>query len=221
MSLTRTTSSRCGTFLESSHYKPCGPVIVIAGGEPSACSSPASTSGLLLVLEHRYYASSFPRAVADAAFFAQHARFPGLEDPGPDRGAHAMDHLRRLHPDAFWGAISSLGVTRAVYDYWEYNEAARLFARGDCGPAMANITIPWSAATPHRIGENAGRQSTTEQPFILIDPATHHWDEDDVPGEPVQAGVPRRSKIVDMHDQQVAFVKAWFNEFHDSKGGSA
>ncbi|PQK15569.1 hypothetical protein BB8028_0005g10810 [Beauveria bassiana] len=97
------------------------------------------------------------RAVADAAFFAQHARFPGLEDPGPDRGAHAMDHLRRvvprgggggpfaaiprkLHPDAFWGAISSLGVTRAVYDYWEYNEAARLFARGDCGPAMANIT---------------------------------------------------------------------------------
>ncbi|PMB64375.1 hypothetical protein BM221_009763 [Beauveria bassiana] len=72
------------------------------------------------------------QAVADAAFFAQHARFPGLEDPGPDRGAHAMDHLR-----------------------------------------------------------------------------------------PVQAGVPRRSKIVDMHDQQVAFVKAWFNEFHDSKGGSA
>ncbi|KAM3456538.1 hypothetical protein NHJ6243_008161 [Beauveria neobassiana] len=136
MSLTRTTSSRCGTFLESSHYKPCGPVIVIAGGEVTA----------------------------------------------------------------------------------EYHEPLLTNSRR---PGTAASRIPWSAATPHRIGENAGRQSTTEQPFILIDPATHHWDEDDVPGEPVQAGVPRRSKIVDMHDQQVAFVKAWFNEFHDSKGGSA
>ncbi|KAM0737912.1 hypothetical protein ACQRIT_007916 [Beauveria bassiana] len=36
MSLTRTTSSRCGTFPESFHYKPGGPVIVIAGGEVTA-----------------------------------------------------------------------------------------------------------------------------------------------------------------------------------------
>ncbi|KAM3525814.1 hypothetical protein NHJ13051_003805 [Beauveria bassiana] len=123
------------------------PVIVIAGGEVTGeYHRPLLTNsvGALLARGHLGPAArpgapllrqQLPRAgpaVADAAFFAQHARFPGLEDPGPDRGAHAMDHLR-----------------------------------------------------------------------------------------PVQAGVPRRRKIVDMHDQQVAFVKAWFNEFHDSKGGSA
>ncbi|OAA53079.1 serine carboxypeptidase S28 [Cordyceps fumosorosea ARSEF 2679] len=451
-------------FLEPSYYKPGGPVIVIAAGEVTAeyrkpllsdsvgALLARATSGLLLVLEHRYYGSSFPvsdlsgsnyrfltteQAVADAAYFAQHAQFPGLEDQnltsastpwiiygGSYAGAFAAI-ARKLHPDAFWGAISSSGVTRAVYDYWEYNEAARLFAPGDCGPTMANMTYvvdtalfssdssksgtikglfgssssvsdadfgssiahpssamqdeswvqggsdttldrycatitsgqlaypglersrataeqlvqdagldkgsattllnyvglqgrsnqkrlraaqvqqrsaqlsdggswyyqtctqwgffisgsgvpastrgilsravtldyaaggcqqsfgvagppnvdsinklggvnfsyprvavidgkqdPWRAATPHRIGENADRQSTTEQPFILIDPATHHWDEDDVPASQYKPGYPPK-QIVDVHDQEVAFVKAWVKEFHDSKSGSS
>lgn len=72
---------------------------------------------------------------------------------------------------------------------------------------------PWRAATPHKIGANTCRQSTTEQPFILIDPATHHWDEDDVPASQYRPGYPP-PQIVDVHNQEVAFVKAWINEFH-------
>ncbi|PMB64374.1 putative extracellular serine carboxypeptidase [Beauveria bassiana] len=68
MSLTRPTSSRSVLPLQSL----AAPVIVIAGGEvtgeyhkPLLTNSVGAllaraTSGLLLVLEHRYYASSFP-----------------------------------------------------------------------------------------------------------------------------------------------------------------
>jgi len=31
-----------------------------------------------------------------------------------------------------WGAISSSGVTKAIYDYWEYFEPARQFGPPDC-----------------------------------------------------------------------------------------
>lgn len=166
-------------FLETSHYKPGGPVIVIAGGEATAeYRKPTlnngigpllarATGGIVLVLEHRYYGTSFPvpdlsrenyrfltteQATADAAYFAQHVQFPGMEHlnltsadtpwiiyGGSYAGAFAAI-TRKLYPESYWGAISSSGVTRAVYDYWEYTEATRLFAPGDCGAIMANLT---------------------------------------------------------------------------------
>ncbi|TQV91314.1 serine carboxypeptidase S28 [Cordyceps javanica] len=453
-------------FLETSHYKPGGPVIVIAGGEATAeYRRPTlgvgigpllakATGGIVLVLEHRYYGKSFPvpnlsrenyrfltteQAVADTAYFAQHVQFPGLEDQdltsaktpwiiygGSYAGAFAAI-TRKLYPDVYWGAISSSGVTRAVYDYWEYTEATRLFAPGDCGSVMSNMTYvvdtaifsndstkvrtvkelfgynssvsdasfglriahpfsalqgeswvkgesdntlqdycntitspelsypdlessrstaeqlvqdagfdtriattllnyiglqqknsdngskreqwlhkaqleqrsaqlsdgyswyyqtcsqwgffltgsgvpknirgilsravtiegsangckqtfgisdppnvesinrlggvnfsyprlaiidgkqdPWRAATPHRIGANGDRKSTIEQPFILIDPATHHWDESDIPADEYKPGYPPK-QIVDVHHQEVAFVTAWIEEFGKSK----
>lgn len=75
---------------------------------------------------------------------------------------------------------------------------------------------PWRAATPHKEGANAGRQSTTEQPFLLIDYATHHWDEDDIPASQYKPGYPPK-QIVDVHNQEVAFVKAWLDEFHKQR----
>lgn len=167
-------------FLDISHYKPGGPVIVIQGGEAAAeYRKPKlnngigpllarATGGVVLVMEHRYYGKSFPvselsnenyrfltteQAVADAAYFAQHVQFPGLEHMnltaattpwfmwgGSYGGAYAA-LTRKLHPDAYWGAISSSGVTKAIIDYWEYAEATRLFAPGDCGPVMGNMTF--------------------------------------------------------------------------------
>lgn len=167
-------------FLETSFYKPGGPVIVIASGETSAEDRvpyltngvgsllAKATNGLVISLEHRYYGTSFPvssvsdvknyrfltteQAVADTAYFAKNVKFPGFEKVdltapntpwiiygGSYAGAFAA-FTRKLYPDAFWGAISSSGVTKAVYDYWEYNEAARLFAPGNCGGVMANLT---------------------------------------------------------------------------------
>lgn len=75
---------------------------------------------------------------------------------------------------------------------------------------------PWRAATPHKIGANTDRKSTTEEPFILIDYATHHWDEDDVPASQYGPGYPPK-QIVDVHNQEVAFVKAWLEEFKQHK----
>lgn len=166
-------------FLQTKYYKPGGPVIVVASGETSAENRvpylingigsllAKATGGIVLALEHRYYGTSFPlpastipnlrfltteQAVADTAYFAQHATFPGFENlnltsantpwiiyGGSYAGAFAA-FARKLYPDAFWGAISSSGVTKAVYDFWEYTEAARLFAPGNCGMAMSNLT---------------------------------------------------------------------------------
>lgn len=166
-------------FLETSYYKPGGPVIVIASGETSAENRVPylvngigsllgkATGGVILTLEHRYYGTSFPvpdlsntnyrfltteQAIADTAYFARNVQFPGLEDidltapktpwiiyGGSYAGAFAA-FTRKLYPDTYLGAISSSGVTQAIFDYWEYNEAARLFAPGDCGPVMSKVT---------------------------------------------------------------------------------
>jgi hypothetical protein len=125
-----------------------------------------ATGGLGVILEHRYYGKSFPfenltteslrflttdQALADAAYFARNAKFPDLEDvdltaPGTAYIAYGGSYagalvafLRKLYPETFWGAISSSGVTAAIYDYWEYYEAARLFAPGDCAATTQKL----------------------------------------------------------------------------------
>jgi len=105
-----------------------------------------ATQGIGVVLEHRYYGESWPtsdlstenlrfltteQALADQAYFAQHIVFPGLEHldltskttayigyGGSYAGAFVA-FLRVQYPDVFWGTISSSGVTKAIYDYWQ------------------------------------------------------------------------------------------------------
>lgn len=126
-----------------------------------------ATGGLGVILEHRYYGTSFPvddlstenlrflttdQALADMAYFAQHVVFKGLEDldltasnvpyiayGGSYAGAFVA-FLRKLYPDIYWGAISSSGVTEAIYDYWEYYTAAQLYAPGDCATTTQKLT---------------------------------------------------------------------------------
>lgn len=99
---------------------------------------------------------STDQALADAAYFARNVRFPGLEVKGHDSdltapetawiaygGSYAgafVAFLRKLYPETFWGAISSSGVTEAIEDYWEYFEAARLFAPEGCALATQKMT---------------------------------------------------------------------------------
>lgn len=166
-------------WLDISNYKPGGPVIVLHSGEFDSTERlpylqhgivpilTKATGGVGLIMEHRYYGTSFPvpdltteslrfltteQALADTAYFAKHVRFPGLEHldltasktpwviyGGSYAGAFAA-FARKLYSEVFWGAISSSGVTAAVEDLWQYFEAARRYAPGDCGPTTQKLT---------------------------------------------------------------------------------
>lgn len=126
-----------------------------------------ATGGLGVILEHRYYGESWPvsdltteslrflttdQALKDTQYFAEHVVFEGLEDydlspsstpwiayGGSYAGAFVA-FLRKLYPQTFWGAISSSGVTEAIYDYWQYYEAQRLYGPPDCISTLQKLT---------------------------------------------------------------------------------
>ncbi|KKY19748.1 putative extracelular serine [Phaeomoniella chlamydospora] len=166
-------------WFDASHYKQGGPVIVfLAGEDDGAGRLPLIQKGLMadlaselngigIVLEHRYYGTSFPtedlstpnlrflttdQANADAAYFAQHIVLPGLEHenitaPNVPWIAYGVSYsggqaafVRKLYPDIFWGAISSSGVTQAIDDYWQYLEPVRQYGPGDCIQITQNMT---------------------------------------------------------------------------------
>ncbi|KAI7225586.1 serine carboxypeptidase [Hortaea werneckii] len=174
-----------GTFnmrywFDASHYEPGGPVIILQSGETSAAGRlpflqkgilaqlAEATHGIGVVLEHRYYGTSFPtpdlstenlrflttaQALADEAYFAQNIQFPGLEDlgdltsqttaylsyGGSYSGAFSA-FLRVQYPETFFGAISSSGVTKAIYDYWQYYEPIAENGPPECIAAQKTLT---------------------------------------------------------------------------------
>ena len=106
-----------------------------------------ATCGIAVILEHRYYGTSFPtpdlstknlrflttqQALADQAYFAKHVKFEGLEHH--DLTAHKTPYiayggsyagafvafLRTTYPDVYFGSIASSGVTEAIWDFWAY-----------------------------------------------------------------------------------------------------
>ncbi|ATY64538.1 Peptidase S28 [Cordyceps militaris] len=166
-------------WLDTTHYRPGGPVIVLHSGEFDSAGRlayldhgivpllAAATGGLGLVLEHRYYGTSWPvpdasthhmrflttaQALADTAYFARHVAFPGLEHVnltapaapwiiyGGSYAGGLAAMARKLYPDVFWGGISSSGVTAAVDRFWEYHEAFRHFAPDGCSDAQQALT---------------------------------------------------------------------------------
>ncbi|KXJ92662.1 peptidase S28 [Microdochium bolleyi] len=157
-------------WFDAQYYKPGGPVIVLAAGETSGVGRlpflekgivyelAKATGGLGVILEHRYYGTSYPtedfstenlrfltteQSLADTAFFAKNVKFEGVDvDLNPKTtpwiaygGSYAGSYvafLRIVYPDIYYGAISSSGVPVAIWDYWQYFEAARIYAPGDC-----------------------------------------------------------------------------------------
>ena len=140
-----------GTFdlryhFDAQYYKKGGPVIVLGGGETSIedrlpylqkgllAQLAKATNGIGVILEHRYYGTSFPtpdlstenlrflttdQALADTAYFAKNVKFEGLEDEklnAPDTpyiaygGSYAgafVAFLRALYPDVYFGKVTS------------------------------------------------------------------------------------------------------------------
>lgn len=158
-------------WFDDTYYEPGGPVIVLQGGETAGSSRLAylqkgivyqlskATSGIGVILEHRYYGTSFPtanlttknlrflttaQALADQAYFAANVKFPGKEHmnltaPGTPYltygGSYAgafVAFMRVQYPNLYWGAISSSGVTEAIYDYWQYYEPVAEYAEPAC-----------------------------------------------------------------------------------------
>ncbi|EME89323.1 uncharacterized protein MYCFIDRAFT_201884 [Pseudocercospora fijiensis CIRAD86] len=159
-------------WFDASHYKKGGPVFVLQSGETSGVGRlpflqkgivsiiTRATNGIGVILEHRYYGTSWPvpdlsthnfrflttaQAMADEAYFAQNIKFPGLEEHGDLTskttawisygGSYAgafSAFLRLQYPDVFWGSISSSGVTKAIWDYWQYFQPIAEKAPQDC-----------------------------------------------------------------------------------------
>lgn len=158
-------------FFDATYYQPGGPVILLQSGETSVTDRlpflqkgivyqlAKATNGIGVILEHRYYGTSFPvpdletenlrflttaQALADQAYFQQNVVFPGFEDA--NLSAPATPHIvyggsyaggfvafmRLLYPDITWGAISSSGVTEAIYDFWQYYDAIKIYGPQDC-----------------------------------------------------------------------------------------
>ncbi|EUC41319.1 hypothetical protein COCMIDRAFT_8964 [Bipolaris oryzae ATCC 44560] len=157
-------------WFDDTYYKPGGPVFVLLSGETSGVGRLPflqkgivhqvikATNGLGVILEHRYYGTSFPvpdlttknmrflsteQSLAEIDYFARNVKFDGIDADltapntpwivygGSYAGAQAA-FLRVVYPETFWGAISSSGVTKAIYDYWEYFEPARIYGPPDC-----------------------------------------------------------------------------------------
>lgn len=92
------------------------------------------------------------QSLADTAYLAQNIKFPGHENKnltshttpwiaygGSYAGAYVA-FLRKLYPDVYFGAISSSGVTEAIYDYWRYYEPIRKFGPKQCIETTQNLT---------------------------------------------------------------------------------
>lgn len=105
-----------------------------------------ATNGLGVILENRYYGNSYPfntstidelayltteQTIADNAYFAQHATFPGVDGdltaPGTPwilyGGSLAGGQTAfsvKTYPDILWGGIASSGVIHAQLAYPEW-----------------------------------------------------------------------------------------------------
>ncbi|KAI4164235.1 MAG: hypothetical protein LQ342_002200 [Letrouitia transgressa] len=134
-------------WFDATYYKDGGPVIVLQSGETDGTGRlpflqkgivyqlAKATNGIGVILEHRYYGTSFPtpdlstenlrfltteQALADMAYFAQTVKFNGLEDKdltapktpyigyGGSYAGAFVAYLRVQYPDVYWGNISTV-----------------------------------------------------------------------------------------------------------------
>ncbi|KAJ4341139.1 hypothetical protein N0V95_007303 [Ascochyta clinopodiicola] len=197
-----------GTFnlrywFDDTYYEPGGPVFVLLGGETDGAGRLPflqkgivhqvikATKGLGVILEHRYYGTSFPtedlttenlrflsteQALAEVDYFAKNVKFAGHEDKdltapstpwvvygGSYAGAQAA-FLRVTYPETFWGAIASSGVTYAIYDFWQYFEPIRLFGPPDC---IKNTQTLTDVVDKHLLGNNTANIQALKTVFGL------------------------------------------------------
>ncbi|ETN44465.1 uncharacterized protein HMPREF1541_10135 [Cyphellophora europaea CBS 101466] len=169
-------------FFDDTYYKTGGPVFLYIGGETSGESRFSNLetgiiqilmqafNGLGVILENRYYGQSLPfgnssttddlaylsneQTIADNAYFAQHATFPGvpgnLTAPGTPwilyggslagaETAFSVVTYGGTGEKILYGGIGSSGVIHAVYAYPEWYDPIQKFGPQDCIARINNI----------------------------------------------------------------------------------
>jgi hypothetical protein len=162
-------------YFDSTYYKPGGPVFLYIGGETSGPSRfsnlqiaiiqilMSAMSGLGVILENRYYGQSFPfststtdnlrfltteQTIADNAFLAQHAVFPGIAEdlraPGTPwilyggslAGAQTAFSLVEYGGNStskiLWGGIASSAPVEPAPLYPEWYAVVQKYCPSDC-----------------------------------------------------------------------------------------
>lgn len=77
---------------------------------------------------------------------------------------------------------------------------------------------PWRAAGVHHI-DLPERESTVDEPFILVDYGVHHWDENGPDNATQYLPDFPPAHVLKVQDQEVEFVQAWVKDFKEQKRG--
>ncbi|CAG8952089.1 hypothetical protein HYFRA_00000827 [Hymenoscyphus fraxineus] len=164
-------------FFDSTYYKPGGPVYLYISGETSGESRFSNlrtgiiqilmqeTNGLGVILEDRYYGRSYPfptsttdnlrfltsdQSIADNAYFAQHAVFPGvagnLTAPGTpwilyggSLAGGETAHSIFTYPELLYGGIASSAPIEVVLAYPEWYAPIQRYGPQDCVTSINGI----------------------------------------------------------------------------------
>lgn len=162
---------------DSTYYKPGGPVYLYISGETSVESRLSNletgiiqilmnaTGGLGVIIENRYYGDSYPYAnlttdnlayltneqtIADFAYFAQHATFPGLNATltapttpwilyGGSLAGAQTSFAVKTYGDVLYGGIAASGVIKVAVEYPEWYDPIQKFAPQDCVTSINDI----------------------------------------------------------------------------------
>ncbi|KAI1094397.1 peptidase S28 [Rostrohypoxylon terebratum] len=164
-------------YFDSTYYKPGGPVYLYISGETSGPSRFSNlqtgiiqilmqaTNGLGVILENRYYGDSYPfntstvdellflttnQTIADNAYFAQNAVFPGINGtltaPGTPwilyggslAGAQTAASIK-VHGDVLFGGIAASAPIKVPVGYPEWYNPIQKYAPQDCVTRINNI----------------------------------------------------------------------------------
>ena len=171
-------------FFDDTYYKPGGPVFLYIAGEVSGESRfdnlqtgiiqilMQQFNGLGVILENRYYGKSYPfensstdnlayltteQTIADNAFFARHAVFPGVKGNlnapktpwilygGSLAGAQTAFSLKTYGSNTLYAGIAASGTIYATLAYPEWYNPIQKWAPGDCTSRINNIILNFDA----------------------------------------------------------------------------
>lgn len=170
-------------YFDTTYYKPGGPVYLYIGGATSGPDRFSNlqtgiiqilmnaTNGLGVILENRYYGESYPyntsttdeltyltteQTIADNAYFATHATFPGIDGNisapgtpwilyGGSLAGGQTAFTMKEYGDLLFGGIASSGAIHAVLAYPEWYVPIQKFGPQDCISSINNIVDKFDA----------------------------------------------------------------------------